>query len=206
MIKNLVFDMGGVLVDLHPRRCVSAFSRLGFPEMASLVDSWHPRGIFEQLELGLITGEQFCDYVRAQSGRNTSSAEIHAACVSFIDPIPDYKLDLLAELRRRYRVLLLSNTNEIVYPYIDAHSLCRRGGSSADYFEKVYLSYAMHDMKPSPTIFEKMIADSGIIPQETRFIDDAERNVAIGRELGFETYRPAPKEDLRQVLAPFLGN
>lgn len=200
--KNIVFDLGGVLADLDLERCREAFRALGMPRIAELVDPYYPAEVFERLERGDLTAHEACDEMRRISGRSEATDEqIARAYQSFIVGIPRYKLQLLRRLRERgLKVFMLSNNNPLVMPYIIDCCFTTDGGTVDDYFDKLYLSYEMHALKPSPAIFRMMIADSGIVPQETLFIDDGEKNVHAARELGFDVYMPAPREDFRHLF------
>ena len=74
------------------------------------------------------------------------------------------------------------------------------GHTMDDYFDKIYLSYELHELKPSEAIFRKVIADSGVIPSETLFIDDGRKNVDAAQALGFAVYMPAPGEDFGHLF------
>jgi len=195
-IKNIIFDLGGVLVDLDKERCVEAFTELGFPGIGQLLDYCYPAAVFRDFERGDISTREMCEAIRRMAGLEIPDAEICRAYSLFVVSIPVYKLRLLRSLRRRgFRVYLLSNTNEVVYPIVCEQMFTADGHRPEEHFEKAYLSYRMHALKPSPEIFRMMIADSGIIPSESLFLDDGERNIAAARELGFNVYMPAARED-----------
>lgn len=99
---------------------------------------------------------------------------------------------------------MLSNNNEFVFPYIKETLFRADGLVLEDYFDKCYLSYEMHELKPSPAIFERMIADSGVCPETTLFVDDGEKNIRTARDLGFQVYMPGPREDFRHLFDDML--
>lgn len=201
-LKNIVFDLGGVLADLDIERCRASFRALGMPQIAALVNPYYPAEVFEKLERGDLTAREACDEMRRISVRpEVTDAQIARAYQSFIVGIPVYKLRMLARLRERgLKLYMLTNNNPLVMPYIVDCCFTADGHTVCDYFDKLYVSYEMHLLKPSPEIFRAMIADSGLEPHETLFIDDGEKNVNAARELGFDVYMPAPREDFRHLF------
>ncbi|MEG1865192.1 MAG: HAD family phosphatase [Alistipes sp.] len=200
-LKNIIFDLGGVLVDLDINRCIAAFRRLGMPEIAQIISPYYPAGIIGKLEKGDVTFHEACDQMRSLSRRpDVTDAQIASAYGEFLVDLPVAKLRLIESLRQRgYHTYVLSNNNSAAMEVI-------RRGFTADghtmefYFDKIYLSYQMHCLKPSPEIFHQMIADSGMLPEQSLFIDDAEHNVNAARALGFGVYMPTPNEDFSHLF------
>ncbi len=205
-INSIIFDIGGVLVDLDKDRCVAAFESIGFPQAAELIDFYHPAEFFNKLERGAITREECCDTIREIAGNpNITDADISGAYSAFLLGIPVEKLRLIRALRERgYKVYALSNINNLVidriYEFFESDGL-----SKEDYFDKMYLSYEMKALKPDREIFELLIKDSGVEPSQTLFIDDSVHNINTGREVGFEVYMPAPREDFSHIFDSVLG-
>lgn len=96
-----------------------------------------------------------------------------------------------------FRTYALSNINDVVFPFVRDVLFTQEGLQLDDYFEKAYLSYEMHELKPSPEIYRKMIEKSGMRPEATLFIDDNAENLHTAQELGFHVYMPRPREDFR---------
>lgn len=199
-IKNVIFDFGGVLVDLDKPRCLEAFARLGFPQAAGWVDAYSQQGIFGQLESGDITPETFCREVRTLTACQADDEQLWQAWNSFLVGIPVWRIQALLDLRKRYRLFLLSNTNEPHWQHACAHFFPYQGLKVEDYFEKIFLSYELHQTKPGTDIFCTVLQQAGIRPEESLFIDDAEANCATARSLGIHTYCPVPGEDWRLLF------
>lgn len=100
-IKNIVFDLGGVMIDLDRARCVEEFHKIGFTEIDDLIDSYHPKGFLGRLERGDVTNDDFYDYVRRSAGRDIADDEIRRAFTSFLAGIPRYKLQMVRTQRER---------------------------------------------------------------------------------------------------------
>ena len=195
-IKNLIIDLGGVLIDLTRNRCIEAFERLGVENIREQVTSnYQHRELFERFELGTVSVERFRDDIRSLSGRALSDEQIDTAWIAMLGSIPEYKLRLLLDLRERYRVMLLSNTNELHWKWSEENYFSYQGLAPSDFFEKVYLSYELHMLKPDVSIFEYVLRDSGLVAEETLFIDDASVNCKAAESLGMKSYTPQPKED-----------
>lgn len=202
MIKNIIFDMGGVLLDLDRSRCIAAFEHIGFPQADAMLDHFSQTGILGDLEAGRATPAEFFDHVRRESGRPSTNAEITDALNSFVVALPVYKLQMLRDLRERFGIYLLSNTNAVMMPDIRRRYFTQIPGLTFDdYFERAFLSYEMGYIKPAPEIFAKMVREAAFDPAECLFIDDGAANVDAAARLGFHTYQPRHEEDFRHIFA-----
>jgi len=182
MIRNIVLDWGGILIDLDDQRSIDEFHRIGAREVAKYVEECRVEDMFLRLELGQIDTAQFCREAREQDPVYSGSDE--ALCYAWnvlLAGIPEHRLQRLEELKRHGRLFLLSNTNEIHWEY------ARRWWQPEQYFEKIFLSYEMHQVKPSREIFEQILQDGGMKAEETLFIDDSKRNCEAAAALGFQT-------------------
>lgn len=113
-IKNLIIDLGGVLINLTRNRCIEAFENLGVENIREqITNNYQHKDLFERLELGTISVEQFRDDIRALSGKPLTDEQIDTAWIAMLGDVPENKLRLLLELRERYNTMLLSNTNEL---------------------------------------------------------------------------------------------
>ena len=158
------------------------------------------------MESGRIGVEEFCRYVRKYTGKDLSYEDICWAWFGFIGGVPQYKLDYILKLREKYQVYLLSNTNPIIQlEWAQTKEFTPAGRPLNDYFDKLYLSYEIGVTKPDREIFDRMVLDSGIKPEETLFVDDGKNNIVVGQELGFHTYQPLNGEDWRGRLDEILS-
>ena len=201
-VKNLLFDLGGVLVDLWLEKCLKAFHDLGFEGIDNeLLNPYHTDGMFGNSELGLVSEEELRNYVREQAGNpDITDKQIDDAYYEFIGEIPEYKLKMLAELKKHYNIYMLSNTSSFVYPRIARQEFTKLGATVEDYFDGIYLSYELHLAKPDPKVFEHILEDAGIRAEETLFFDDSQVNLDAAAELGFQTYLVDVQEDFRHVF------
>lgn len=194
-IKNLIIDFGGVLIDLDRQRCIEHFKQLGLPHVEALLDCYCQQDFFAKHEKGLISNEEFRNLIREKASRELTDAEIDEAWNSFLVEIPAYKLELLLHLRKNYMVYLLSNTNDIHWQWACEHAFRYKTFRVEDFFEQIFLSYEMKLAKPDVAIFQQVLDDTGIAPQETLFLDDSEANCRAAETLGIRTYTPLAHED-----------
>lgn len=198
-IKNIVFDMGGVLVGLNARRCIDAFVALGAQEIATYVEEHRTEDLFLDIELGHITTHDFCDEVRRRTRCEADDEQIVAAWSELTTVIPDEKLAMLRSLNQHYRMFLLSNTNEMHWLKHERDFL-RDGHRVEDYFEHVFLSYEMQMKKPDAEIFEAVLSRAGLKADETLFIDDSLENCQAAERLGIHTLHETTGHDWMETL------
>ena len=171
--KNIIFDLGNVLVKLNPEGCIGAFKAIG---MGELVDS-NPQSegmkLMSKLGVGMMTTEAFCDAARELTGADVANGDIIAAANKMLVEIPDYKKARLLQLKKAgYHLFLLSNTIDIHWDYCVENLFHYQKHGVEDYFEQCFLSQRMHLAKPDARIYEEVIRQANIHPDETLFIDD----------------------------------
>lgn len=206
MVKNLIFDFGGVIVDIDRDRAVKHFESLGLSNAEELLDKYHQRGIFLEIEDGRIGTDEFCEKLGKLCHRNISFDEAKAAWFSFFVGDPQYRLDYLTALRERYKVYILSNTNPFIMGRARSADFTAAGKSLDYYVDKIYASYQIKSVKPGRKIFEYMINDASLNPAESVFIDDGAANVERGKELGFQVLHAVNGEDWRERLEDLLNS
>ena len=183
-IKNIIFDLGGVLVGLDGQRCINAFDAIGAHEISTYVRDHRTEDLFFDAEVGNITQDEFCDEVRRITRCAAPDAAIVDAWNRLLTEIPDVKKQRLLELHDRYRLYLLSNTN-VMHWNLCADHLFRYGRWGLnDYFDACFLSYEMHLYKPCEEIFRRTIEEAGVKADETLFVDDLPANCEAARALG----------------------
>ncbi len=183
-IKSIVFDLGGVIIDLDVRQTYNAFLKiLGDGEM-QLDKGYLKHPVFRQYELGEIDSDAFVKHIKENAISKTSNQEIINAWNAMLVSIPNERVELLETLGKHYRLFVLSNTNAIHEEYFEKMAL----GYSylRDLFESVYYSHHIGFRKPDIEAFNHVTKESGIKPGETLFVDDLENNVKTAEKLGFQ--------------------
>ena len=199
-IKNIVFDLGGVLIDLDFPRALKAFEQAGLTDIAKNVQAFNREGIFMDLELGNISSEDFFQAICNRSTQPLSATQAEDYWNLILKEIPQEKLQVIRNLRKHYHVYLLSNTNQPHWEYICKECFEKDGFTINDYFEKIFLSYEMHLAKPDKRIFLQMLQENNMIPEETLFIDDSEANCKAAEETGIRTVHYRIGEDLKSIF------
>lgn len=200
MIKNLLFDLGGVIMDIEKNRCVAAFDRLGLPDAASYFGEYSQKGAFMLLEEGVITPDDFHKTMREAIAAPVSDDDIDRAFCEFLIGIPAGRLAQLRELRKKFNIYLLSNTNPIMWHSKIKEEFTKEGMTREDYFDGMVTSFEAKSMKPDEKIFVYAIETLGIKPEETVFLDDSQRNLDAAARLGFKTLLVRPGEEFHDLL------
>jgi putative hydrolase of the HAD superfamily len=186
-IKTLIFDLGGVILDLSVDHTLQAFSKLFNVHKDEVTAIYHKGGGFELYEKGELTDQQFRAFVRETFGHVTDN-EIDGCWNAMLLGIPATKLQLLKKLMDSYQVILLSNTNNIHLQYINQMIMPGLGATSLDpFFHRTYYSHLMRMGKPDAAIFLKVLTDNNLNPAETLFLDDNKLNVEGANAVGIKT-------------------
>ena len=202
MIKNLLFVLGGVILNLDRDRCVRAFEALGMRDADEFLGVYGQKGAFLALERGDIDADEFRREIRPLFDREVTDEEIDSAFNQFLTGIPQERLRALRQLRKRYGVYLLSNTNPIMMNGFIAEQFRQEEGMEMkDYFDGVVASYVAKCYKPDREIFDYACEKCGIKPEETLFFDDSQANVDAARALGFYAELVAPGTEFTEILS-----
>ena len=196
-IKAIIFDLGGVIVDLDWNDCIQNFKNIGIDQMDKLISTTLQRGFILDYELGLISSAEFRDEVRKYATKEITDNEIDFAWKSLVVSIPPQKLDLLKKLKSKYKVFMLSNTNEMSFQKCVDEMYNVNGNTIDDFFDKCYLSYKMHLNKPNADIFEAVLKDAGFKAEECLFLDDGIHNIETAKSLGMQTKFVEPYSALK---------
>lgn len=200
MIKNLLFDLGGVIMDIRRENCEEAFLELGMADIGEFLGDYGQKGPFAALEEGKISEEEFRAEVRAHIPAEVTDEQIDRAFNRFLIGIPVKRLQELRKLRETYRLYMLSNTNSIMWRQDIAKAFTQEGLTVDDYFDGIVTSFEAGCCKPDPRIFRLVEAKFGILPEETVFFDDSQANVDAAAKLGFGTRHVAPGTEFYQLL------
>ena len=180
-MKNIIFDLGGVLVGFDRQRSIDAFERIGCGKVADYIRDHRTEDLFYRIELGAISTHDFCEEVRQMTATNADDEAIIHAWNVLLTPVAENRLQRLRELREKgYRLFLLSNTNDMHWQYC--------GHQLDGCFERVFLSYEMRLAKPDTAIFAEVLRQAEIDASDTLFIDDNADNIAAAASLGIQTF------------------
>ena len=194
--KNIIFDLGNVLVKLNPDGCIGAFKAIGMGELVDTNPQSEGMKLMSKLGVGMITTEEFCEAARKLTGTDVTNEEIINAANKMLVVIPDEKKERLLQLKKAgYRLFLLSNTIDVHWDYCVEHLFPYQSYGVEDYFEQCFLSQKMHLAKPDARIYEEVIRLANIHPDETLFIDDLKENCEAAEKLGIHTFQNVKFDD-----------
>ena len=203
-IKNIAFDLGGVVLALSYEQAVRRFEEIGLADARQRLDAFEQKGIFGDLESGRITAEDFRRELSKFVGRELTAEDCSWAWHGYVDYVPKRNLEAIQSLRARgYKVCLLSNTNPFMMQWADK-DFDGEGHPISYFFDAMYLSYECKVMKPRREIFEQMLEGQQARPEETLFVDDGPRNVEAAAALGMKTLCPQNNADWTADLEALL--
>ncbi len=205
MIKDIVFDFGGVLTEIDADKALQRFGEIGVPRPEEYINSYQQKGPFFSLENGDITAEEFCEELEKICNRSISYEDAKYAWMGFIVKVQSEFMEFLQQLRPRYRLSVLSNTNPFLQGWARSNEFTAEGKSLDDYFDQLFLSYKMNCSKPDEEIYRKMLLEGNMKAEETLFLDDSAKNIATAQRLGIKVLQVGNGEDWREALGKVLA-
>jgi len=204
-IKNIIFDLGGVILDIDYHLTRDAFIELGIKNFDELYSQKKQDHLFDHFETGLINEQRFYNEIRKASATNLTDTQIEGAWNALLQTIPQKRILWLEELKKKYRIFLLSNTNAI---HIRAFTKYLHNSYGDDmlkeHFEKTYYSSEIGMRKPNADIFEFVLNDNKLLKEETVFIDDSVQHVEGASGIGLHGILLNKGEKVEEVLEGHL--
>lgn len=205
MIKAIIFDMGGVLVDLDIEDCKKVFKEtLGYDDIDQIIDACHQKGIYGDLEEGTLSAEEFRSIVLAGSRPGSTPEMVDEAMSHILVGIQPYKVQMLKKLAQEYDLYMLSNNNAICLPYSRA-MFAEAGIPLEDIFKQCFFSFEMKALKPSAAFYKAVVEQIGLPAEEMFFIDDSQRNVDGSIAAGLPAVYYEPGTDLEALISGVLN-
>ncbi len=176
-IDAIVFDFGGVLLDIDFSRTIKAFEELGLASFTEQYSAHIQAPLFRELETGSITPRHFRDGLRDLLGQPITDSQLDQAWNALLLDFPRVRVDLLRKAAQNYRLFLLSNTNIIHYQKYNSDFYTTHGVNLDNLFEKAYWSFQIGMRKPDLEIYQYVVNSSNLNPARTLFIDDSLVNI-----------------------------
>ncbi len=204
-IRHIIFDLGGVLINLNTESIEKRFQNILGHDFSTLLSDLTTQEIFNKFEVGAFSEEKFFTFFTQASKINREEAI--AAWNSILLAFPFHRLELLRSLQKDYDIYLLSNTNITHVQKIEADLLKNYGIADfrGTFFKKGYYSFEVGLRKPDPQIFQYVLENAQLDPAETLFIDDGKANIESAAKLGIQTILHDPTMEIAPVLADFLA-
>jgi len=197
MIKNIIFDFGDIFINLDKQAPLLEMSKFGLTQMTPELDA-----IFIDYEMGLIESDTFINALQSIFN-DASRAQIIAAWNSIILDFPEERLTFIEQLKKenRYRLFLLSNTNDLHIEQVKKSMGLERFKRFQNCFEQFYLSQELKMRKPNSNIYEFVLHENNLVANETLFIDDSKENTLSASKLGILCWNlQVGKEDVLETL------
>ena len=204
-IQNIIFDLGGVILNIDPQLTIDAFRNLGWNNFYEENNQSLSKELFYNLEKGNSSPEAFRDNVRQFTDIQRDDKEIDLAWTAMILDIPADRVKYLEELKKSYRLFLLSNTNEIHRIKFHRNFEADFGYPFYDLFERNFYSHKMGMRKPNPQIYLQALKEADLVPEETLFIDDMEENIEAAKTTRMKVLHIQPGT-LLESLPKYLKN
>ena len=187
-LRNFIFDLGGVILDIDVNRTRKALADLGGMSPDEIQDNYHTLGFFRKYERGYIDDDEFRDEMRQLLKKDYEDQILNDAWCAMIIDIPQEKVDWVKKVASEYNIYLLSNTNHLhTYTY---HKIWEDKTGEPDFsstFKNVYYSHEIHMRKPDEEIFRKVLDDNNLVPEQTLLIDDTIENIEAAEKIGLKT-------------------
>ncbi|MCK5029197.1 MAG: HAD family phosphatase [Bacteroidales bacterium] len=204
-IKNIIFDLGVVIINIDTDLTVKAMKELGFSNFQESYTLFKQTDLFDRLEKGLINPGDFRNELRKHIVDEVSDDKFNKAWGAMLLDFPKERIDLIKKLSEKYNIYLLSNTNEIHYNQYIKDFKNQYGFEFNSLFVGAYYSFKMGMRKPDVDIFQSALSDSKLNPEETLFIDDLKANIESAKKTGLKTLwlDVANSEDIVEKLNDF---
>ncbi len=186
----IIFDLGGVIIDIDYHKTINAFQNLGVINFDELYSQAKQNNFFDQFEIGKISSIEFREYIKKVSQLNLNNNQIDLAWNNMLLDIKSSKINLLNQLKEKYRIFLYSNTNEIHYNAFRKMIKTKFQNENLleDIFEKTYYSHIINKRKPNPEGFLQILNENNLSAADTLFIDDTFGHIEGANKVGLQTY------------------
>ena len=200
-IKNIIFDLGGVILDIDENIVYQELEKLGI-NISELSHSKEFMEILSKFDVGVYTAPTFRKKAKALLGlEKMTDQKFDSLWNAMLLDIPRERIAAIEQVKKHYKIFLMSNTNEIHYDLYIRDLQLRFGYSEFDeLFHKSYFSFDIHLEKPDPRFFELILDHEHLLPEETLFIDDTAANIKAAKALGIHTYHISREELVRNLF------
>jgi len=200
-IKNIIFDLGGVILNIDYQLTENAFKDLGMQNFDEVYSQQKQSGLFDHFETGKLSSKEFIQQIKSEANLLVDDQEIVDAWNAMLLDLPKERIALLNKLKEKHITFLLSNTNEIHFKAFCKIVEKETGQASlSPFFNEVFYSHEIQLRKPEKEAFNHILLKYDLQPSETLFIDDSPQHIASAKEMGIITYYLQKGEDILDLF------
>ena len=202
----LLFDLGGVIIDLYPQKTIAAFAQLANKSEAEVLQAYEEATIFQQHEKGLINNEAFRSQLKLDFRMEASDQDFDLAWNAMLGDIPSQAIEAVKQLKENYTCCVLSNTNAIhEKAFHETLSQQHQFTHLDQLFDQVFFSHELHERKPDQAIYHKVVEALKVPAEQILFLDDSEVNVAAAQQAGMQSIHIPRNGGFSQILNTYLA-
>lgn len=197
-IQAVIFDLGGVIIDLSLDRTLTAFATLTGASKADIQNAHGSNPVFMAYEKGEVSDQEFRDSIRKLFSVQATDTEIDHCWNAMLVDLPVSTLSMLEKLKKHFRIFVLSNTNTIHINYVNEIML--QGKVLDSWFHKAYYSHLLRMRKPELKIYQHVLEQNRLIPNQTIFLDDNPDNLKAANSLYIQTLQITHLQQVRDLF------
>jgi FMN phosphatase YigB (HAD superfamily) len=202
-IDNIIFDLGNVILNIDYQNTIDAFKKIGVPNASSFYSKSSQLNIFNQLETGHISKQNFILEIQKIVPK-ASASQIINAWNAILQDLPNERLEILKNIKDKFSIFLLSNTNSIHIEKIINKLGEKKYEEFYNLFEKVYYSHEVKLRKPNSDIFKLVIKENCLSIKNTLFIDDSIQHIESAKKIGLKTYHLDGNKTLESIFPDII--
>jgi HAD superfamily hydrolase (TIGR01549 family) len=200
-IKNIIFDLGGVIINLDIKKSINEFNKISSIPFQDIYTQANQTELFNDFDKGLIAPIDFFERLKQLIRFKGDNYLLYEAWNAMLLDFPEHRFDTLIEAKQNYKTFLLSNTNETHIEIFEKDLRKKHGIQNfEDYFDKLYYSCRIGMRKPDKEIFEFVLNENNLKPDETIFIDDSIQHVKGAGEAGLNAYLLEKNMEVKTLL------
>ena len=201
--KAIIFDLGGVILNIDYLLTINEFEKLGIENASDFYSKKMQNPIFDKIEVGEINSKEFMEALKKKCN-NTSLEQVENAWNAMLSDLPQNRLTLIKKLRDKYKIFLLSNTNEIHMQAFQNKIGEKTWVEFSALFDKIYLSFEIGFRKPAESAFKIILKENNLKPNEVLFIDDSPQHIETAERLGMNCYYLLDEEDITTIFPDII--
>jgi putative hydrolase of the HAD superfamily len=202
-IDNIIFDLGNVILNIDYQNTIDAFEKIGVPDASIFYSKSSQLNIFNQLETGHISKQNFILEIQKITPK-ASASQIINAWNAILQDLPNERLEILKNIKDKFSIFLLSNTNTIHIEKIIDKLGEKKYEEFYNLFDKVYYSHEVKLRKPNADIFKLVIKENCLSIKNTLFIDDSIQHIESAKKIGLKTYHLDGDETLESIFPDII--